>query len=98
MDFKKEIEKISVLARIELSEKDKTKFSKELNKILDHFNILQKADVKGIQPFLTHSESRNVFRNDEAKTCFGKEILKDDFLDKQGNYLKIKSVKKEWEL
>jgi aspartyl-tRNA(Asn)/glutamyl-tRNA(Gln) amidotransferase subunit C len=97
MDFKKEIEKISALARIELSEKDKTKFAKELNKILDYFNVLQKADVKGVQPFLTHSESRNVFRKDEVKNCFDSKIMKNDFSDKQGNYLKIKSVKKEWE-
>jgi aspartyl/glutamyl-tRNA(Asn/Gln) amidotransferase C subunit len=97
MDFKKEIEKISSLARLELSGKDKNKFSKELNKILDYFSVLQKANIEGIQPFLTHSESRNVFRKDEAKNYFDKEILKKDFSDRQENYLKIKSVKKEWE-
>lgn len=98
MDFKKEINKISALARIELNENQKSRFSKDLNKVLDYFSILEKADISGVKPFLTHSDSKNVFRKDNDKDYSKNNLLKEDFPNNQKNYLKIKSVKEEWQL
>jgi len=96
MDFEKEINKISKLARIELSKNQENRFSKDLNKILDYFSILQKVDTDNVEPFLTHSSSKNIFRKDNSKTYLKNDLLKKDFPNKQKDYLKIKSVKEEW--
>jgi len=96
MDFEKEINKISELARIELNENQKNRFSKDLNKILDYFSILGKIDTSEVKPFLTHSDSKNIFRKDESKPYLKNDLLKKDFPNNQEDYLKIKSVKEEW--
>jgi aspartyl-tRNA(Asn)/glutamyl-tRNA(Gln) amidotransferase subunit C len=46
----KDVEYVANLARLELSEEEKTQQLEKLNKILDYMEILDKVDTKGVQP------------------------------------------------
>ncbi|MBI2013256.1 MAG: Asp-tRNA(Asn)/Glu-tRNA(Gln) amidotransferase subunit GatC [Candidatus Colwellbacteria bacterium] len=64
------VEYLAKLARVELSEEEKRRFSGELGKILDHFKELQELDTENVVPMAGGTELTNVFRKDEAKERF----------------------------
>jgi len=64
---KGQIQHLAKLARINLSEKEKEKFQKELSSILDYFNLLEKIDTTGIEPTFHPFPLENVIRKDEVK-------------------------------
>ncbi len=66
MIARKDLEHIAWLARIELSEEDKEKYTPTLNSILDYFGELDRADTKDIEPTYHVLPLSNVFRKDET--------------------------------
>lgn len=68
------IETIASLARIELTEEEKTRFTGELEKILAHFDKLKTVDVSGIEPMAHPFPVYNVWEDDEIKTPFTPEV------------------------
>ena len=61
---KEEIEKISLLACIELTEEEKEQFTKQLNEILDYFRKIDMVDTEGIPPTYHVLNLINVYRED----------------------------------
>ena len=64
MITKKDLEHIGWLARLELSEEDKEKYTPKLNSVLDYFGELDKADTEGVEPSYHVMPMSNVFRED----------------------------------
>jgi len=64
MIVKKDLEHIAWLARLELSEEDKEKYTPRLNSVLDYFGELDKADTEGVEPSYHVLPMSNVFRED----------------------------------
>jgi len=62
----KDVEYVANLARLELSEEEKTQQLEKLNKILDYMEILNKVDTKGVQPLAHVLPINNVLRKDEV--------------------------------
>ena len=67
MISKKQVEHMAKLARIELTDQEKEKFTKELSSILDYVKQMNKVDTKNIEPIKQITESENVVRNDESR-------------------------------
>jgi len=61
---KKDLEHIGWLARIELSEEDKEKYTPKLNSVLDYFSELDKAETEGVEPTYHILPMNNIFRDD----------------------------------
>ena len=61
-----DIEKLAMLARIQLSEEEKTAFSGQLADILGFFQKLQEVDVEGIEPMAHPFEAQGPMREDIA--------------------------------
>jgi len=64
MIVKKDLEHIAWLARLELSEEDKEKYTPRLNSVLDYFGELDKADTEGVEPSYHVLPMSNVIRED----------------------------------
>jgi len=83
---------ISKLARLKLTEEEKIKFSKQLTKILEFMNTLNEIDTNDIKPTSHVIELNNVFREDVVKPS----ELADDILanapEREGLYFKVKKV------
>lgn len=61
-----DIEKLAVLARIELTHEEREKFSAQLGDVLAHVEQLNKVNVDGVEPTAHAFHVTNVWRKDEA--------------------------------
>jgi aspartyl-tRNA(Asn)/glutamyl-tRNA(Gln) amidotransferase subunit C len=89
-----QVESISKLARLDLSEEEKTSFQRQLSSILEYVDKLQAVDVKGVEPMNHVVPVHNVWREDAAVACSEEERarLLAEFPSKEGALLKVKSV------
>ncbi|OGD68690.1 hypothetical protein A2996_02990 [Candidatus Campbellbacteria bacterium RIFCSPLOWO2_01_FULL_34_15] len=91
MDIK-DIEKLALLARIELSEEEKQKMVKEMDSILVFIDQIQKADVN-----ITEREAgevRNIMREDgepHESGIYTEDILK-EAPKTRGDYVEVKKI------
>ena len=69
-----DIDYVSNLARIELSEKEKEKFRGQLGDVLKYFEKLQEVDVDGVEPTAHAFPRYNVWDNDLAKKPFSVDL------------------------
>ncbi len=90
---KKQVEHIAKLARIELTNQEKEKFTKELSSILDYVEQLNKVDTKDIESIKQITGLKDVMRKDEAKK---REKTKDKLLKnvpiKKDDYIKVPKI------
>ena len=64
MDNGIDIDYVAALARIELSQEEKEKFSAQLGQVLDYFKKLSDVDVEGVEPSAHAHAMYNVWRED----------------------------------
>lgn len=93
----KEVEHIAELARIELTEEEKRKFSGELSDVLGYVKQLGEADTKNIEPVSQVTGLVNVLRDDVAENCGedAKGIMIKNFPEEKNGYIKVKQVKQD---
>ena len=70
-----EVEHVALLARLRLTPEEKTGFTEDLNVILEHFEILQRLDTKGVPPMAHAMAQENVFREDVVRPSLPREEL-----------------------
>ncbi len=68
-----DIEKLARLARLELSEEEKEVFGRQLGKILEYMEQLNRVDTSGVEPTSHTIPVFNVFREDEIRPSFPQE-------------------------
>src|SRR6478672_2962808 len=71
-----QVRKIARLGGLQLNEVDVSKYQKQFEDLLQHFDSLNAADVAGVEP-LYHAVDENHFRKDEeaAETLTRTELL-----------------------
>jgi aspartyl-tRNA(Asn)/glutamyl-tRNA(Gln) amidotransferase subunit C len=62
-----EVEHVALLARLQLSDEERERFTTQLNSILEHFEQLQELDTSGVEPMSHAVAVSNVFREDEEE-------------------------------
>lgn len=89
-----QVRHIADLARIEITETEKEKFSEDLSAVLGYIGQLQEADTKNIPATNQVTGLVNVTREDVAEDC--DEETKKKILEgapmKEGDYIKVKAV------
>jgi len=92
---KEQVEHIAKLARINLTEKEKEKFSAELSSILDYIDKLNQADISSVESISQVTGLNNIVRDDieikKVNTEIRKEILK-GAPEKKDNYFKAPKI------
>jgi aspartyl-tRNA(Asn)/glutamyl-tRNA(Gln) amidotransferase subunit C len=91
---KQEVEHIANLARLELSDKEKEKFSKQLSEILDFVKKIQEVDLSKVEPTAQITGLLNVVRPDVVKKCEDEIMahLIEMAPEKSDNLIKVKPV------
>ena len=95
MITEKEVEHIAQLARLELSEKEKTKFQRELALILDYVAKLNELDVDQVEPTTNGGGIVNSTRTDEPNGNFQSEVaaeILEQASEKKDGFVKVKSI------
>ncbi|MBU4274896.1 Asp-tRNA(Asn)/Glu-tRNA(Gln) amidotransferase subunit GatC [Patescibacteria group bacterium] len=92
MISKKEVIKISELARLKLSEEEVSKMQKDLSEVLDYFNLLKKAESKeGLAELI---KKEKIMRKDNANPQ-PESVVKKLIAaapDKKGDHIKVKAI------
>ena len=87
------VKKVAGVARLNLSEAELAKFSVDLDSILAHFRVLQKADTRGVEPSFQPLPMENVLREDRVERGLSqKEALANAKLREQGYFRGPKAV------
>jgi aspartyl-tRNA(Asn)/glutamyl-tRNA(Gln) amidotransferase subunit C len=76
MITKTDIEKLSKLSRLTLTEAEKEKYLKDMESILDYIGVINAAQIKDMKPEV--GEVRNIMRDDDHPHESG--IFTDDLL------------------
>lgn len=84
---KEDVLKIAKLSKLEFQKDEIEKFQTDLNKILEHMEILNNVDTTGVEPLFNVLDLKDRLRKDEVQSVdIKKELLKnapnkdDDFI------------------
>ena len=81
----KEVEHVAKLARLELTESEKEKYTKQLGAILDYVQQMNEVDTSDVEPMSHAIPLTNVMREDEVKYEQTKEeLMKNAPLEEDG--------------
>ena len=89
---KKEVQHLAKLSRLELSDKEIEKFTKDISSILDYVSELQKVDTQNVEPISQITGLSDVKRKDEPKEFKNKKGIFDNAPEKEGDFFKVKTV------
>jgi len=70
---REEVEKVSLLARLLLSEKDLDRLTGQLGDILGYMDLLGEVDTEQVEPMAHALDVSDVFREDEAGASLDRE-------------------------
>ena len=89
-----EVEHIAELARIELTKKEKEKFSDELSDVLGYVEQLQEVDTKNVELVSQVTGLVNVVREDISEDFRedGRKIIISNFPEEKDGCIKVRKV------
>lgn len=87
-----DVEHVANLARVELTDSEKQRFTEELGEILNYIEELNKADTAGIEPISQISGLDNIARADEITNENNREKLLENTPDQSDGFIKVKKV------
>ena len=70
---REEVEKVSLLARLQLSEGELTKMTAQLGQIVQYVEQLSQLDTQNVEPMAHAVEIYNVFEADEVRASLERE-------------------------
>jgi len=91
---KDQVQKIASLARLEITDDESEKYSKELSDILGFVEKLNEADTGDVEPIAHITGAKNITREDRVIKCSDetkKSIIK-NFPEKKDRFNKVKAV------
>jgi aspartyl-tRNA(Asn)/glutamyl-tRNA(Gln) amidotransferase subunit C len=87
-----DVEYIAKLAKLEYTDKEKEKFTKQFNTILEYIDKLNELNTDDVEPLSHVIELSNVMREDEVKPSLPVgEVLK-NAPSKTGSFFKVPKV------
>ena len=94
MISKEQVEHIAKLARIELTEKEKEKFSVELSSILGYIDKLNQVDTSKVEQISQITGLENKTRGDESRknNRESREKILEEAPAKKGDYFKVPKI------
>ncbi len=92
MITKEIVDHIAWLARIKLSEEEKEKFARQLSKILEYFDMINKVDTSGVEPTFHVLELRNVFRDDNVEKSLPQKVVLESAGESKDGFVKAPKI------
>ncbi len=89
-----QIEQISVLARLSLTEEEKKQYAEQLSVVLDYIEVLNEVDTEGVPETSQVTGLEDIVREDQVIDIPEdiKQKLIESFPGQKGNLLKVKAV------
>jgi len=87
-----EVRRIAALARLDFSDEEVDRFTRDLSRILDYIDQLKEVDTEGVEPLAQVFERRGQGRPDEVGPCLPPETALRDAPDRQGDLFRVPRV------
>ncbi|HNY51396.1 MAG TPA: Asp-tRNA(Asn)/Glu-tRNA(Gln) amidotransferase subunit GatC [Smithella sp.] len=87
-----EVEYVAHLARLEITNEEKDKFTSQLNDILLYIDKLNELDTKGVEPMSHAIGVTNAFREDNIIGSIGTEQSLANAPDSRGEFFRVPKV------
>ena len=88
----KDVEHVAKLARLELTEEEKEKFTKQLGAILEYAQQMNEIDTTGVEPMNHPIDFSNVMREDVARYDCTREELMANAPEVEQDYFKVPKI------
>jgi len=88
----KEVEYVAHLARLEISDQEKDKFTRQLNDILLYIDKLNELDTQGVEPMSHAMAVTNAFREDKVLESIGSKAALANAPDARGEFFRVPKV------
>ncbi len=92
MISKQEVEYVAHLARLEIDDAQKDKFTSQLNDILLYIDKLNELDTTGVEPMSHAIAVTNAFREDRIVDSLGTEKSLANAPDGRGEFFRVPKV------
>ncbi|OHC03747.1 MAG: asparaginyl/glutamyl-tRNA amidotransferase subunit C [Planctomycetes bacterium RIFCSPLOWO2_12_FULL_50_35] len=89
---RKTIDHVALLARLELSDKEREIFTTQLEDILKYIEKLKELDTSRVEPMAYAAAARNVFREDEPRPSIDLEEAMKNAPSRAGDFFKVPKV------
>ncbi|MBI5166177.1 MAG: Asp-tRNA(Asn)/Glu-tRNA(Gln) amidotransferase subunit GatC [candidate division NC10 bacterium] len=89
---KREVEHVARLARLELTEEEKERFTRELNSILTYFDKLNELNTEDVEPTSHVIPIVNVFREDEVRPSYPREEVLSNAPEEEEAFFKVPRI------
>ena len=89
---KRDVEYVAKLARLRLSEKEKEKFTKQLDQILKYVDKLNELDTEKVKPTSHVLPLKNVFREDKIWKSLKIEKVLENAPEKVKGFFKVPKI------
>ena len=87
-----DVEHVANLARLELSEQDKMRFTDQLNSILNFADKLNQLQTDDVQPTSHVLDMKNVMRKDEVIASLPRDKALQNAANKEDGYFKVPAI------
>lgn len=88
----KDVEHVAKLARLELTEEEKEKFTSQLGDVLKYVEQMNEVDTSDVEPMSHAIDFVNVMREDEVKYEQTKEELMKNAPDAEDGFFKVPKI------
>lgn len=83
---------IAKLSRLEFTDEELEKYTKDLDNIVNFANTLTEIDVTGVKPTNHILDIKNVFRKDEVKPSYDRDLILKNAPTKAGGCVSVPKV------
>ena len=88
----KDVEHVAKLARLELTEEEKEKFTKQLGDVLKHVDAMNEVDTSNVEPMAHAIDFVNVMRDDKVYYEQTKEELMKNAPDEENGFFRVPKI------
>ncbi len=89
---RKDVEYVAWLARLELSEEDKDRFTRQLAQVLEHAEKIRSLDTEDVEPTSHAIALKNVMREDVIRPCLCRDEALSNAPSSERGYFKVPRI------
>ncbi|MEB3272416.1 MAG: Asp-tRNA(Asn)/Glu-tRNA(Gln) amidotransferase subunit GatC [Prochlorothrix sp.] len=90
-----DVEKVALLARLQLTPAEEEQFTPQLNSILGYFEQLSELDTENVPPTTRAIDVSNVVRSDVQSTYPDREAILNCAPDRDGEFVRVPKILNE---
>lgn len=88
----KDVEHVAKLARLELTEDEKQKFTKQLGDVLKYVEMMNEVDTTGVEPMAHSFDAVNIMRDDKVVYEQTKEELMKNAPEEENGFFRVPKI------